>query len=77
MTEEDAIQLKNQRALVRGNLIHNLIIDRNITNIEYQDKLKNEIKVTLINLKNYIQYGLPQTEEVKEIVNRINQLEIK
>lgn len=28
-------------------------------------------------LKEYVQYGLPQTEEVKEIVNRINQLEIK
>lgn len=36
------------------------------------------VNTILINqLKEYVQYGLPQTEEVKEIVNRINQLEIK
>ena len=39
--------------------------------------INNINKHFITDLKEYIQYGLPQTEEVKEIVNRINQLKIQ
>ena len=61
MTKEDNIQVNN----LKKNTIKSFIFINNIN------------KHSITDLKEYIQYGLPQTEEVKEIVNRINQLEIK
>jgi hypothetical protein len=55
-------------------------IEDNIELNILKENIKEFMRVNTIplgKLKEYIQYGLPQTEEVKEIVNRINQLEIK
>lgn len=75
MNEEEERKVSDLRALCRANIVHQTII----TNKPIGDSpnlLKIETNLMLDHLSKYLTYGLPQNNEIKEVIKRLNDLNI-